>query len=196
MAPGVYARQTFVDDNGNVFEDDGRGFWWTRTGQIVRWSIFLGLFSLFIAYMIIGYWHAKRRIRKGQAPLAYHRWLLNRQQRAQYDPHTKTLPHTTTRIHPRASNTACNPCRRPCTTPMHQCHPHTSHQLEARKSTPRNGEQNQREDRQRQVNHRQTMKLHQDLLRRPSRQTILAAVTTLIDYKLRRRGLYVENLGY
>jgi hypothetical protein len=52
--------------------------------------------------MIIGYWHAKRRINKGLRPLAYHRvrlpqhrtrleanitqWLLNRQQRARYDP--------------------------------------------------------------------------------------------------------------
>jgi len=69
----------FVDDR------DGR-FWYSRTGQIVRWSIFFGLFILFMLYIIIGYWHAKRRISKGLPPLAYHRWLLNRQQRATYDP--------------------------------------------------------------------------------------------------------------
>lgn len=77
-----------------------------QTGQIVRWSIFFGIFFLFVAYMAIGYWHAKRRINKGLRPLAYHRvrhayplaqyrlvtiandaqWLLNRQQRARYDP--------------------------------------------------------------------------------------------------------------
>jgi len=36
--------------------------------------------------MSIGYWHAKRRISKGLTPLGYHRWLLNRHQRAAYDP--------------------------------------------------------------------------------------------------------------
>ncbi|KAF4629613.1 hypothetical protein G7Y89_g8531 [Cudoniella acicularis] len=81
-------RQTVVTSNGQTFVvDDGRvSFWWTRTGQIVRWSIFFGILFLFLAYMILGHWHAKRRINKGLKPLGYHRWLLNREQRARYDP--------------------------------------------------------------------------------------------------------------
>ncbi|KAH6669441.1 hypothetical protein B0J14DRAFT_517698 [Halenospora varia] len=82
----IQERQTFVTSDGQVFVENGHSFWWTREGQIVRWSIFFGIFFLFLAYMIIGYWHAKRRINKGLKPLGYHRWLLNRQQRARYDP--------------------------------------------------------------------------------------------------------------
>ncbi|CZR55255.1 uncharacterized protein PAC_05142 [Phialocephala subalpina] len=78
-------RQNF-NNNPEFVYDDERSFWWTRTGQIVRWSIFFGIFFLFLLYMVVGYWHAKRRINKGLAPLAYHRWLLNREQRARYDP--------------------------------------------------------------------------------------------------------------
>jgi hypothetical protein len=52
-----------------------------QTGQIVRWSIFFGLFVLFMLYMIIGYWHAKRRIAKGLPPLAYHRVRIRKQSR-------------------------------------------------------------------------------------------------------------------
>lgn len=87
----IYSRQNLNNGNGNENDeflvDDGQvPFWWTRTGQIIRWSIFFGIFFLFMAYMAIGYWHAKRRINKGLRPLAYHRWLLNREQRARYDP--------------------------------------------------------------------------------------------------------------
>ena len=45
----------------------------SQTGQIVRWSIFLGIIFLIAAYMGFGYWHAKRRITKGLPPMKYHR---------------------------------------------------------------------------------------------------------------------------
>lgn len=87
----IFSRQNLNTGNdgndGQVeFVDGEVPFWWTRKGEIIRWSIFLGIFLLLIAYMAIGYWHAKRRINKGLPPLGYHRWLLNRQQRAIYDP--------------------------------------------------------------------------------------------------------------
>jgi hypothetical protein len=82
--PSLLSRQDPNGDQEYVYY--GNSFWWTRTGQIVRWSIFFGIFILFLAFMMIGYWHAKRRIYKGLPPLAYHRWLLNRHQRARYDP--------------------------------------------------------------------------------------------------------------
>jgi hypothetical protein len=68
----------------------------------VRWSLFAGLVVLVMLYLILGYLHAKRRIRKGLAPLRYHRvglqpllilsclmsiqFLLSRKERAQHDP--------------------------------------------------------------------------------------------------------------
>jgi len=68
----------------------------------VRWSLFVGLVVLVMLYLILGYLHAKRRIRKGLAPLWYHRvglqphlilpclmsiqFLLSRKERAQHDP--------------------------------------------------------------------------------------------------------------
>jgi len=69
----IIARQNFDNGDGVVLVDGDRSFWWTRTGQIVRWSIFFGIFFLFLAYMVGGYYHAKRRINKGLPPLAYHR---------------------------------------------------------------------------------------------------------------------------
>lgn len=82
----LLARQNGAVGDPEFIYTNNDSFWWTREGQIVRWSVFFGIFFLFIAYMVGGYWHAKRRISKGLAPLGYHRWLLNRQQRARYDP--------------------------------------------------------------------------------------------------------------
>jgi len=76
-----------ANPNGEVFIDDGDvPFWWTRTGQIIRWSIFFGIILFIILFFTLGNLHAKRRIRKGLVPLRYHRWMLNRGTRARYDP--------------------------------------------------------------------------------------------------------------
>ncbi|PBP21004.1 vacuolar assembly/sorting protein VPS8 [Diplocarpon rosae] len=87
MVPVMGRRDIGDDDELDFYEDDDRrSFWWTREGQIVRWFLFFGMLFLFLAYMIGGYIHAKKRINKGLAPLAYHRWLLSRRDRARYDP--------------------------------------------------------------------------------------------------------------
>lgn len=44
-----------------------------QEGLIVKWAVFLGLMVLITLYITIGYIHAKKRIRKGLVPLAYHR---------------------------------------------------------------------------------------------------------------------------
>ena len=44
-----------------------------RTAFIVKWSILGGIFLIFTLWFVGGYFHAKRRIRKGLPPLAYHR---------------------------------------------------------------------------------------------------------------------------
>ena len=70
--------------------------------MIAKWSIFFGLLFLFFGFIILGRWHAMKRINKGLRPMAYHRvrdfqhhsrvmanktqWLLNRRQKALYDP--------------------------------------------------------------------------------------------------------------
>ncbi|KAI6086700.1 hypothetical protein F4821DRAFT_124151 [Hypoxylon rubiginosum] len=72
------------------YVDDGRGhliwFWYTRTGVIVKWSLFLGITSLLAFYLIFGRMHAKKRVRAGLKPAAWNGWLLSRQERAGVDP--------------------------------------------------------------------------------------------------------------
>lgn len=44
-----------------------------QAGYIAKWSIFFGLLFAFFAFIILGRWHAMKRINKGLKPLAYHR---------------------------------------------------------------------------------------------------------------------------
>ncbi|KAI9047615.1 hypothetical protein LZ554_008328 [Drepanopeziza brunnea f. sp. 'monogermtubi'] len=92
MAMRLRERQVLGSDEdfGPTDERKGEAFWWTKEGQIMRWSVFFGLMFLFLSYMILGYWHAKRRINNGLAPLPYHQWLLSRRDRARYDPAFQT----------------------------------------------------------------------------------------------------------
>jgi len=61
-------------------------FWYTKTGVIVKWSLFLGLIIFIGLYLLLGYLHAQKRIKKGLRPLAYHRFLVSRRQLATVDP--------------------------------------------------------------------------------------------------------------
>ncbi|KAK5663751.1 hypothetical protein OQA88_4182 [Cercophora sp. LCS_1] len=61
-------------------------FWYTKTGVIVKWSLFLGLIVFIGLYLLLGYIHAQKRIQKGLAPLGYHRFLVSRAQLARVDP--------------------------------------------------------------------------------------------------------------
>lgn len=60
--------------DGYVVTADGRiiPWWYTKTGLIVKWSLFLA-FVVFMFALLLAYWHAKKRMRKGLAPLRYHR---------------------------------------------------------------------------------------------------------------------------
>ncbi|KAI1104622.1 hypothetical protein F4804DRAFT_182639 [Jackrogersella minutella] len=76
------ARRQYVEDgNGRLI-----WFWYTKTGVIVKWSLFLGITVLLALYLILGRMHAKKRVNKGLKPLAYHNWLLSRQEKAGVDP--------------------------------------------------------------------------------------------------------------
>ncbi|KAG9232948.1 hypothetical protein BJ875DRAFT_62048 [Amylocarpus encephaloides] len=120
----LQARQNaFVDPaTGEVFYTNGNHFWYTREGQIARWSIFFGIFFLFMAYMVGGYLHAKQRIRKGLVPLAYHRWLLSRRQRAQVDPNYQN-PSAYYTPYPQGAQYGMNPMPPPMYDPNSQMPP-------------------------------------------------------------------------
>ncbi|KAI1384033.1 uncharacterized protein F4822DRAFT_58950 [Hypoxylon trugodes] len=74
-------RRQYVEQNGHLV-----WFWYTKTGVIVKWSLFLGITLLLGLYLVLGRVHAKKRVNKGLKPLAYHGWLLSRQERAGVDP--------------------------------------------------------------------------------------------------------------
>jgi len=69
----------------------------SQTGLAVRYIIVVTLFVLVILFLLGGYIHAQRRIRAGLPPLAYHRWLVRRQQarwtaQAHYNPEPHGQP--------------------------------------------------------------------------------------------------------
>lgn len=84
-----------------IVEEDGRQihWWYSETGRIVKWSVFLGLILILSIYIVGGYIHARSRIKKGLAPLGYHRWLVRRSDLARVDPRYAYPPAM---YHPRA----------------------------------------------------------------------------------------------
>ncbi|KAL8687607.1 MAG: hypothetical protein Q9218_006267 [Villophora microphyllina] len=66
-------RQQTFDDGGNVYSDGSGSGWYSDTGEAIKWAIVAAIFFAIMLYFIGGYVHAKRRARKGQQPLAYHR---------------------------------------------------------------------------------------------------------------------------
>ncbi|KAL1891768.1 hypothetical protein Cpir12675_004841 [Ceratocystis pirilliformis] len=81
-----------VDDDelpsGWVIDRDGvaRPFWYSYTGYIVKWSIFLGILTLISLYLLVGHIHARRRLKQGKLPLRYHRFMVSRAAMAKVDP--------------------------------------------------------------------------------------------------------------
>lgn len=74
------------NDNFDNNDDGGDWWWYSSTALAIKWCIVVAIFLIFIIWFVGGYWHAQRRMKKGLAPLAYHRWLLPRRQRARFDP--------------------------------------------------------------------------------------------------------------
>ncbi|KAH9827480.1 Chitin synthesis regulation, resistance to Congo red [Teratosphaeria destructans] len=74
------------DVNGYYYPDDV-SWWLTPAGMAVRYTIVAIIFAAIFLYFIGGYWHARRRARKGLAPLPYHRWMYRWQQ--PYDSETR-----------------------------------------------------------------------------------------------------------
>ncbi|KAK0384108.1 hypothetical protein NLU13_8197 [Sarocladium strictum] len=70
-------RQAFAD--GWVIEDGVAVPWWYSTsGQIFKWCLFLIPMGLILIWFVVGRIHVSRRMKKGLPPLRYHRCLVPR----------------------------------------------------------------------------------------------------------------------
>jgi len=64
----------------------GDNWWWTSpTAYAIKWGIIAGIFVVFIAIFLGSHYHAQRRMKRGLAPLGYHRWLVTRSQRSRFE---------------------------------------------------------------------------------------------------------------
>lgn len=72
------------DFDGEIHCYRNDGFWYSTTGEIIKWSILAAIFLFFMAWFLGGYVHAKQRMRKGLPLLAYHRWLIPYRERQRY----------------------------------------------------------------------------------------------------------------
>nr|POE49405.1 hypothetical protein CFP56_50322 [Quercus suber] len=70
----------FANDNinGDSPGDDQGSWWWSPAGFTVRYIIVAVVFGALLLFFVGGYYHANRRVRKGLAPLPYHRWMVQR----------------------------------------------------------------------------------------------------------------------
>ncbi|KAI9870176.1 MAG: hypothetical protein M1830_004564, partial [Pleopsidium flavum] len=87
MTSIIEKRQGFVNDDG-PYDGDSEWWWYSSTATAIKWAVMALIFFLLLAWFVGGYYHAQRRMKKGLPPLAYHRWLLPRSQRARFEPHT------------------------------------------------------------------------------------------------------------
>ncbi|KAF2403843.1 hypothetical protein EJ06DRAFT_527444 [Trichodelitschia bisporula] len=86
MPPINIKRQGVFYTAGTASGQPDRYVYYERntTFFIVKWAIFGGLFLALIAFLVIANLHARRRVRRGLAPLGYHRWLLPASMRARF----------------------------------------------------------------------------------------------------------------
>jgi len=82
-ASGLLLRRGPDDDSTH---HEFGGFFYSDEGRTIRYGILLGIIFVFLAFVIISYQHATIRLRQGLAPLPYHRWLVSRKRREQFEP--------------------------------------------------------------------------------------------------------------
>jgi len=63
-------------NDGQFGPDAGVSWWWTPAGMALRYAIVALLFGSVLLFFLIGYIHARRRMRKGLPLLPYHRWMV------------------------------------------------------------------------------------------------------------------------
>ncbi|KAL8776623.1 MAG: hypothetical protein Q9213_008196 [Squamulea squamosa] len=73
-------QSTYGDDV--IYDDNYHDSWWySDTAEAIKWAVVAAIIFGIFLFLAGGYIHARRRVRRGQAPLRYHRWLLPRSQR-------------------------------------------------------------------------------------------------------------------
>ncbi|GAB7363502.1 hypothetical protein MBLNU230_g3772t1 [Neophaeotheca triangularis] len=87
-------RQTYDDDYYG-----GYSWWWTDEGVATRYAIIGILFGSLLLFILLSWFHAHRRIKRGLPPLRYHNWMVRRQHRAHY-PSRYQNPPTSYPLHP------------------------------------------------------------------------------------------------
>ncbi|EXJ57064.1 hypothetical protein A1O7_07408 [Cladophialophora yegresii CBS 114405] len=81
----ILKRQVSTEDDNTPYVCDSFGCYeYSRTAYAVKWAIIAAIFLIFSLYFIGGYLHAQRRMKRGLPPLAYHRWLVTRRQKAAF----------------------------------------------------------------------------------------------------------------
>lgn len=56
------------------YEGNANYYWWdSPTVIIIKWIVLVAILLVIFAFFAVGYLHAKRRMKKGLAPLPYHR---------------------------------------------------------------------------------------------------------------------------
>ncbi|ETN37109.1 uncharacterized protein HMPREF1541_08099 [Cyphellophora europaea CBS 101466] len=63
------------------------------TSYVIKWAVFGGLMAACLLFFFGGYIHAKQRMKKGLAPLSYHRWMIPRRQRIAFHAAHPNLPN-------------------------------------------------------------------------------------------------------
>lgn len=63
------------DDGGGSIENDNNNdaWWWSPEAYAVKWGIIGAIFVTFLIFFFAAYFHAHSRMKKGLAPLPYHR---------------------------------------------------------------------------------------------------------------------------
>ncbi|KAL9028091.1 MAG: hypothetical protein Q9196_003487 [Gyalolechia fulgens] len=82
---GYLGKRDDLDDDDDD-DYDGVDWWYSNSAEAIKWAVLAAIFLAIILFFAGAYLHAQRRIKKGQAPLKYHRWLLPRSQRLRYAP--------------------------------------------------------------------------------------------------------------
>ncbi|KAI9784826.1 MAG: hypothetical protein M1839_001556 [Geoglossum umbratile] len=65
------------------------GYYYTPRDLAIKWIVITSLMIGFLMFLGLSYWHAHRRMSRGKPPLKYHRWLIPRAQRAQFEPESQ-----------------------------------------------------------------------------------------------------------
>lgn len=81
------------DDDDVYPYDYSESWWWSDTGYAVRYALICVILAIILLYFVGGYCHARSRLKKGQPPLAYHRWMVQRSARYEQPQHQQSYPY-------------------------------------------------------------------------------------------------------